>query len=125
LAQLFGPKTLTSSMTYLYDERGRQVERRRSMHGMTEERTTWQYDEHDNPVTEVQESVSRGMDVDGAGVLQPKQEKSSRNEVRFEYKYDEAGNWIERVVWSRFGGEEDFQPSNVERRQISYWSDAE
>jgi hypothetical protein len=125
LAQLYGPQTVTSRTTYLYDERGRQVERRRSIHGMCEERTTWRYDEHDNPVTEVQESVSRDMDVDSAGVFQPQQERSSRSEVRYEYKYDQTGNWIERVVWARIGGSGDFQPSNVERRQIGYWADEE
>jgi hypothetical protein len=122
LAQLFGPQTVNSRTTYLYDERGRQVERSSSLFGMSEERTTWQYDEYDNPVTEVQEHVSRDMELDGSGTLHPKQGTSSRNEIRFEYKYDQEGNWIERIVWARYGGEGDFKPSNIERREINYWA---
>ena len=40
--------------------------------------------------------------------------------VRFEYKYDAYGNWIERIVWQRMEPNTDEQPSNIERRTLTY-----
>jgi hypothetical protein len=41
--------------------------------------------------------------------------------MRLEYKYDAQGNWTECVVWSRLEPNPDFQRSNVERRQFTYY----
>ena len=41
--------------------------------------------------------------------------------VRREYKYDAHGNWTERAVWSRLQQNPDFQRSNIERREFSYY----
>jgi hypothetical protein len=40
---------------------------------------------------------------------------------RFEYRYDAQGNWTERVVSYRLEPNPDFQRSNVERREITYY----
>ena len=63
------------------------------MGNLHEERTTYIYDDHDNPIETVDES-DRG-----------------RQRTRFVYKYDAQGNWTEREVeWS-----------NLTRRQITYF----
>lgn len=36
-----------------------------------------------------------------SGDLRLKSERSHTQQTRFEYQYDEEGNWTERVAWSR------------------------
>ena len=40
--------------------------------------------------------------------------------VRFEYRYDAYGNWVERTVLVRHEVNAEFEPSNIERRAITY-----
>ena len=56
------------------------------------------------------------------GNLQLINAKSFRREVRQEYKYDSRGNWTERVVSVRYEINPDSQWSNIERREISYYT---
>ena len=106
---------------YSYDERGRQIERKTSMAGLSQNHTVWEYDEHDDPVREIDENVSGEFQTDESGNLQSVNPKSSRHEVRYEYKYDSHGNWTERIVSVRYETNPAFQRSNVERRQIEYY----
>jgi YD repeat-containing protein len=121
--QILGSKPTTSRTTYRYDALGRRIERRASMFGMTENRTTWEYAEHDEPVRQTDEYVSREMNIDESGNRQPTEEKSARHEIRFDYKFDATGNWIERLVSFRTGANPEFQRSNIERRQVTYAPD--
>jgi hypothetical protein len=120
-SQLFGPQNLMFRTTYRYDDQGRRVERNTLVAGLGEQRTTWYYDEHDNPTREVQEDLVRDMDLDESGGLQPKEEKSLKSECQFDYKYDAKGNWTERVVSTLHDGLPGLQPSNILRREITYW----
>jgi hypothetical protein len=87
------------------------------MFGLGEERTAWQYDEHDNPNREVAEDVHRDMEYDTSGILQPKPDKTLKCETQFDYKYDMKGNWTEHVVSGRYEGNPEFQRSNIIRRE--------
>lgn len=120
LAQLYSPQMTVTRSTYRYDDRGLQVERNTSSARLSEARTTWQHDQYGNILTELQEETSHDLHMNSTGTLEPGEEKSHRRESRFDYKYDAQGNWIERAIWARFG-EGDFQPSNIERREIHYW----
>jgi YD repeat-containing protein len=120
-AQVLGPEKVLSRTTYSYDERGRRIERSESMGGMSADHITWHYDDYDNPIRQIEEHKSHDMNVDESGNLQPSNEKSSRHEVRFDYKYDKNGNWTERVVTVRYESNPDFQRSNIERREITYY----
>ena len=91
LKKVFG-ETL-SRTTYAYDSRGRRLERTIKFGTLSESRTTYQYDDHDDPVAEITE------------------EGTSVTEHRFEYVYDPQGNWTERIVPN----------SNIERRIITYY----
>jgi len=53
--------------------------------------------------------------------LRTASEDSCKQQIRFDYKYDARGNWTERVVWIRYGSNPEFQRSNIERREISYY----
>ena len=61
------------------------------------------------------------MGVDRDGNLRTNSENSNTRVSRFEYTYDAQGNWTERVVGSRLEPNPNFQRSNVERRQLSYY----
>lgn len=55
------------------------------------------------------------------GVVVTEDEAPLNYETRFEYKYDQHGNWTERVVSGRIDSESVFRRSNVERRVITYY----
>lgn len=107
--------------TFTYDSAGRLVERRRRTGTLSDERTTFAYDDHSNPVEERTERGDREMRMEEDGGMRPTQDTVRTNESRFEYTYDGAGNWTERIVWARFNGNAEFQRSNVERRTIEYY----
>jgi hypothetical protein len=112
---------LVSSTTYAHDEEGRLLERRILMGTLGDQRTTFRYDNHDNPIEETTEDTSREMQVDEEGTLRPTKENSYTQDTRFEYRYDAQGNWTERVVWSRLSPNPNFERSNVVRREITYY----
>jgi hypothetical protein len=119
---VFGPNSVLSSTSYTYDAKGRILERRTRTGELGDQRTTFGYDEHGNPADESHEDISREMQVDEAGVLQPMKESSSTHIVRFEYQYDAQGNWQERVVWTRLAPNPNFERSNITRREITYYA---
>ena len=111
------------STAYRYDDRGRRIESLTSMGGATRDRTSTEYDELDNPIREIiEESVSGDFQSDESGNLRLVNEKVLRRDVRYEYKYDSQDNWTERVVSVRYETNPDFQRSNIERREISYYT---
>lgn len=122
LGKLFGPNKVMSSTTYAYDAEGRVVERRTRTGQLSDRRTTFRYDDYDNPIEETSEDISREMQIDEQGNLVPKKENTNLQNVRFEYRYDAQGNWTERVVWSRWEANPNFERSNVERREITYYA---
>lgn len=119
-ASLFGPQAVFSSTTYAYDGKGRLVERRTRFGELSDNRTTFRYDDGDNPIEETHEHSSREVGVDEEGTVQPTKENSHTQYVRFEYTYDAQGNWTERAVWSRMQPNPNFERSNVARREITY-----
>jgi hypothetical protein len=108
--------------TYAYDHKGRLLERCVRTGDIGEHRATFRYDDRDNKIEQTIEDISREMRIDEEGKPELAQERSHRQLLRLEYKYDAQGNWTERVVWSRLEPQPDFQPSNVERREIAYYA---
>jgi YD repeat-containing protein len=121
IANVLSPKAAISSTTYAYDETGRLLERRTRMLDLSEDRTTFSYDEHGNPTEEITEDSSREIQIDEGGSIRPVKETSSKHHVHLAYTYDARGNWVERVVWTRLEPNPNFQRSNVERREITYY----
>lgn len=109
-----------SLATYAYDEKGRRVETVRRMGQLSEERTTFRYDDYDNPVEQVTVDLSRDMRIEDVTV-KIEERPSHAQHVRFEYQYDAYGNWTERIVWQRMEPNADERPSNIERRTITYY----
>ena len=100
LAEVFANQTF-STTTYAYDSKGRVVERIMRMGNLSEDRTTFRYNDRDDPIEESEEHHSRGADLDDQGVMQATDERSHTSQTRFEYQYHEHGNWTERIVWRR------------------------
>jgi hypothetical protein len=119
LARLFGPSRAFASATYEYDPEGRPLVRTRRLAGLSEERTLFRYDEHGNPIEETFENNRRELSLDKEEI-RTVSENSTSQQTRFEYQYDDHGNWTERVVWGRLSPNPDFQRSNTERRVITY-----
>ena len=119
---LFGPNSVLSTTMYVYDAKGRILQRRTRMGELGEHRTTFRYDDRDNPIEEIHEDISREIQIDEAGALHAAQEKSSTQNVRFDYTYDARGNWQERIVWCRLEPNPNFERSNITRREITYYA---
>jgi len=127
LRHIFGSGQPISTMTYTYDGAGRLVEQDVRMGpnigplALGGHRTTYSYDENGVETGNTNEHYTRrfGIAEHGAPVVQS--EESRRQDIRFEYSFDEKRNWTERVTWSRLHPNPNFQRSSVERRQISYY----
>jgi len=122
IVKVFGPKNIMSSTAFTYDEKGLLQERSTRTGELGVHRTTFRYDDHDNPIQETNKHTSRQMRIDEEGNLHPTKETSSTQNVRFEYRYDSQGNWTERVVWSQLEPNPNFERSNVTRREITYYA---
>jgi hypothetical protein len=109
-----------SSATHVYDEKGRRAERRVQWGEISEERFTYRLDEHDNLTEETHEQIQRDMNSNEAGELQPANEVSTQEQWRNAYRYDDHGNWTERVRSVQLEQNPEFQPTNIERRIINY-----
>ena len=90
------------------------------MGGLSEERTTFEYDEHDNPMAEISEHHDREIGVDDGGAVVVSNEHSHAEQLRLDYQFDARGNWTERTVWHGIVPQPLLQRSNRERRTITY-----
>jgi len=88
--------------------------------GLSEERKTHVYDDHDNPIETTTEAQAVEGQVQEDGTIERGASKSHRIQTRFTYKYDERGNWRERVTSQRYGSNPDFTPTSIDRREIAY-----
>jgi len=104
-----------------YDQKGRRIERHMRMGDLGGHRTTFRYDDRDIAIEETTVDTVREMQIDNEGNVRSAKETSHTQLARLEYKYDAQGNWTERVVWSRLEPNPNFQRSNVERRQFTYY----
>jgi hypothetical protein len=110
-----------STTTYVYDTRGRLVERMNKTGSLGGHCSAFHYDEgHDDPIEETTEHRSREASIDEDGSVRYTSAQVSVQHNRFEYRYDDRGNWTERIVSIRLEPNPGFQRSNIERRAITY-----
>jgi hypothetical protein len=109
-----------SSTTYMYDTQGRLLERTNGMGSLGAHRTTYRYDDHDDPIEETNEHRSREARIDENGAVHYSLDRLILQHNHFEYRYDAHGNWTERIVSIRPEPNPGFQRSNIERRAITY-----
>ena len=106
---------------YEYDDRGRVIELRSTMAGLSETLQTYSYDDRDNLVEEHHQQAGREADLDPAGRRITQNETTSESWTRYEYRYDDRGNWIERVALGRQSRDSVFRRSSIERRALTYF----
>jgi hypothetical protein len=125
LTMLLGPDRVMASTSYLYDERGHQIERRTQMAGMADNRTTYTDDDRGNPVDEITVFIQREMQADETGNQHFGTENSQTSRAHYDYQYDAHGNWTERIVSTLAETSSTPQRSNVERREIGYYPNSD
>lgn len=114
------PDRVLMTIEYFYDERGRVTFRTMQMGVMNEERHTYRYNDRDDVVEEHVQQRSREFGIRGDRVI-AREESLRESWTRNEYRYDERGNWTERILFQRLSPEEDFRRTSIERRNIGYF----
>jgi hypothetical protein len=116
------PDRTFATITHVYDSRGVLVATTRRFGILSEESSEFTYDDRGNPVLERSVTTGGQATLDGQGQLRITPEQTRVREVRFDYTYDDHGNWIERIVSGRSDEKVPSQPANAERRTIVYYS---
>ena len=109
-----------SNTAYVYDARGRLIERTHTMSSLGGDRTTYRYDDHDDPIEETTEHRNREASIGENGSVHYSSDTVTVQHNRLEYRYDEHGNWTERIVSFAPEPNSVFQRCNIERRAITY-----
>lgn len=76
-----------------------------------------------NPIEEDWDERSATLDGSGDGGVRRVEEPPRQRTVRYEYRYDPHGNWIERVGSVREAPSRDFHRSNIERHALTYYDE--
>jgi YD repeat-containing protein len=124
LRALMGGEGGVSRRLHTYDANGRRIETVSALFGpLGRERQTMAYNEHGDRVEERSESEHRQMNIDDEGRLtdDPAGPTTSLSEARFEYEYDERGNWLRKTVRGRNAADGDFAVTSTEQRAIAYF----
>jgi hypothetical protein len=96
-------------ITYSYDQNSRCREQVCRLGSHVEIQTSFIYDSHDNPTERIDVTMSEN--------------RAETRHSRYDYAYDDRGNWTERVISQRKHGDSEFQRSSVERRMIVYYTE--
>jgi hypothetical protein len=121
--KLFNDYFMHGHATHKYDQAGNRVEmiRDSGLSGKVTRRR--RFNEHGDQILEQSESIVRHMDFDVQGSEIPETVKTYAQHTiaRFEYTYDEHGNWIEQTQWtSAEPGQAEFR-SMLVRRTLTYF----
>jgi len=121
--RFFGAGTESIRRIHAYDEHGRRVETRTKIGPLDCDRKTVSFNEHGDPLVEVDEHEERDHGIDDEGRISDGRDPQnvSRSEARFRYDYDGHGNWVSKTVECRSGSEDEFSLSSEERRTITYF----
>jgi hypothetical protein len=121
MSHALGPDQSFTSTTFAYDAAGRLVEKHTRMGVLSDERTTFLYDDRGNPVERTTVDESRELRVEDDGATEEMNEQRREQRTRFEYRYDEHGNWTERVTWGSAQPDGELVRQSVERRRFTYY----
>jgi hypothetical protein len=126
-AEEMNRKFVVTRISYSYDAQGRLAEKHERSGFARERITKIIYNEHGDKMQEI---------ATASGALNPPKNKQAdlspgsperpdlpdeRSDVRFDYKYDSFGNWIEQTVSSASGGNESSKTSTLSHRTITYY----
>lgn len=114
------PDHVYHSAVHTYDAAGRLIERVTRFGAMSEERTAYDYGDHDDPAEERSSGWHRPMNSGDGGGVDEGEREGSEHTIRYEYQYDAQGNWTERIISSRSGPDGPFSRSQLARQVITY-----
>ncbi|HJY34147.1 MAG TPA: hypothetical protein VJ260_04810 [Vicinamibacterales bacterium] len=109
-----------SSTTYERDAKGRVLTRVVRMGTMDETRSALAYDASGNIVERVEYAQGASLGLDEAGRIARREDAPTERHFRFDYLYDDRGNWIERVGSLQETGT--MQHYEIERRTFTYYT---
>ena len=108
-----------------YDAEGRRVETVLRLGALGGEWKRMTYNQHGDLSEEESARDSKELSIDDQGCVvatsEPSTRKTPSSEARFSYQYDGLGNWIERVISSRYQADKPFAASSVDRRSLTYY----
>jgi YD repeat-containing protein len=116
----FGDSAFTT-LAYEYDQKGRPAVKTMTMGALSQMRTTFVYDAHDNPIEQADENRSHDLNLDDSGEVVETEASVSTQRIRFEYIYDDHGNWTEKISSAEFSQGDESVRSGIERRRLTYW----
>jgi hypothetical protein len=117
LTKLMAGQSGPQSVSYGYDSHGRVSHANRRIFNMQEEIETT-YNEHGDVVSEITRSTRLAGEPDPRT---PSAGLPTYSEVRYSYKYDHHGNWIEQLTSYRSSSDAAFQSSTVIKRILTYY----
>jgi hypothetical protein len=112
--RIMGSPSEPGRVVHRYDERGRRVETRSRLLGpVGDHRKTIVYNDYGDPVEEIIDDERREYDIGDSGELIDRQDSTTRHrsEARFDYEYDDRGNWVKKAV----------EGGSIERRTLVYY----
>lgn len=112
--RIMGSPSEPGRVVHRYDERGRRVETRSRLLGpVGDHRKTIVYNDYGDPVEEIIDDERREYDIGDSGELIERQDSMTRHrsEARFDYEYDDRGNWVKKAV----------EGGSIERRTLVYY----
>jgi YD repeat-containing protein len=124
MAKVLASYFMHQRVVYKYDEAGNRIEMKRDSGALGSDTRHTRYDGHGNKILEESESLSRGgmdFDLNGNEVPETVKTNEQRSFVRFDYKYDDRGNWTEQVQWSRLEPDAKEFRSMIVKRTLKYF----
>lgn len=116
LTTLMNGRDEAYSVSNQYDSAGRLIHTDRRMFNLEDEIDTT-YNDHGDKESEITLSMRTGSE----NASQTENSLSPYSETRYSYRYDERGNWTERITEYRPGSDAAFQPSMVIKRSLTYY----
>jgi YD repeat-containing protein len=115
------PDGVSSAREYIYNDRGQVAQMLESMGPVWNIRRSFTYDAQGQVVEDHYQGRHCEATVDPHGNVVTSNEGIDESWNRFEYRYDEHGNWIEKVTLRREAPDRSFQRTSMERRAIEYY----
>jgi len=116
LRRLMGGQSGPYSIAWSYDELGRVTETRRRIFN-EEHLIETTYNEYGDKAVE----ITRSKQIGGDEHSQPRPGLPSYSEGRYDYEYDDHGNWTKEIVSYRSDPDGTFEPSPPRLRTLTYY----
>jgi YD repeat-containing protein len=118
LTKLMGGQSGWDSVSYSYDTHGRVNHRRRRFFNKEIMDIETIYNQHGDVASEITRSEGVARET---GANTPAPGMAPYSEVSYSYKYDDHGNWTEKVISYRSSPDGAFQSSTVIKRTLTYY----